>query len=234
VRRWFWILAGIVLLFGTAVVLYGGWRWYRHAESIRVTFPAPTFRAVRATYPYSVVPGGVYSPQEVADSVAHDPVARKHYDGIETDRLWVTTARQPMLAYVSYRYRDAVAWTTHPITIAKGETLLTDGENFIRARCGNRLVEFKKPRPLPATADVVPPPPPDIVFDTPLPSFAPPTIRQPAPPIESVLAKEVSPTHWRDPLWCCTDEGAVPEPGTLFLVGSGIAALAASRRRKRR
>lgn len=34
---------------------------------------------------------------------------------------------------------NSIYWTRHPIRLAKGETLLTDGGHLARARCGNRI-----------------------------------------------------------------------------------------------
>jgi hypothetical protein len=36
---------------------------------------------------------------------------------------------------------DKIFWTAKPVTIKAGETVLCDGKNFIRARCGNRISE---------------------------------------------------------------------------------------------
>ena len=38
--------------------------------------------------------------------------------------------------YVSYRRNNQVFWTRHQMLIPAGETLLSDGENFVRVRCG--------------------------------------------------------------------------------------------------
>jgi len=41
--------------------------------------------------------------------------------------------------YVSYRRNNNVYWTKNRMMIPAGETLISDGENLMRVRCGNRL-----------------------------------------------------------------------------------------------
>jgi hypothetical protein len=45
------------------------------------------------------------------------------------------------LVYASYRIHKQVYWTKNKLRIPKGEVLVTDGNNWARARCGNRLSE---------------------------------------------------------------------------------------------
>jgi hypothetical protein len=110
------------------------------------------------------------------------------------------------------------------VNISEGEILLTDGKNLVRSRCGNR-VEVMKPTPLPGAITPPEPPPPDIVFDVPLPSLVPPTVYAPAVPPSTVASKTPDSKYWRTPVWCCAAGGqpsTVPEPATLFLVGAGM------------
>jgi hypothetical protein len=65
--------------------------------------------------------------------------------------------------YVSFRSGPRVAWTSRRVTIQPGETILTDGQNQARTRCGNRIKEV-------APAETSKEEPPPEVFDTPLPS----------------------------------------------------------------
>jgi hypothetical protein len=200
---------------------------------LAVTLPA--IRVARDIYPYSVVPGGVFDSRELSDSMKHDPVARQHYEGIQPERLWPTSAHEAMQAYVSYRKGDKVYWTDHQVRIAAGELLLTDGTNLVRGRCGNRIA-FKRPTPLPKS--VIPPegPPPDIVFETPLPGLVPPTITEPLPPAVVVAQKTPDARYTPPPVWCCAARKTppvVPEPGTLALLGTGLATTLAFFRRRR-
>jgi hypothetical protein len=96
-------------------------------------------RSLHPVYPYSVIPGGVYSVAELTRVLANDRLVREHYAGAAAHL--VTTA-EVRYAYVSYRLGGRLLWTTHKLQIPRGETLLTDGVNFSRTRCGNRLSEF--------------------------------------------------------------------------------------------
>ncbi|MGC8759049.1 MAG: hypothetical protein ACP5VC_03735 [Bryobacteraceae bacterium] len=95
----------------------------------------------RLVYPYSVVPGGVASPEEVAEAMLRDPVVARHYAGFDLKRARVETLRQPRLAYVSYRIKDRVFFTRKPVRLYAGEQVITDGKTTIRARCGNKVEE---------------------------------------------------------------------------------------------
>ena len=91
-------------------------------------------------FPYSVVRGGVHDSNE-AQQATVDQVVKLHYAGIDTRRLEATAYKTDTLRYVSYRVSDKIFWTAKPVTIKAGETVLCDGKNFIRARCGNRISE---------------------------------------------------------------------------------------------
>ncbi len=96
-------------------------------------------RALHPNYPYSVIPGGVYSPAELVYAVGKDRVVRDHYAGFNLKAARLVALTQDRLEYVSYRRGDRVFWTGKKLRIPRGELLLTDGRNFARTRCGNRL-----------------------------------------------------------------------------------------------
>jgi hypothetical protein len=237
------VLSGLLMLLAAGLGAMHVWMLF-HNDAILLTPPVPNFRSAREIYPYSVIPGGVVDAQEVTDTIAHDPVARAHYAGIHAERLWATRANESMLAYVSYRKDDSVYWTTHPVRIAEGEIILTDGTNRIRGRCGNRI-EVKRPTPLPGLVSTPDVPPPDIVFETPMPPLIPFVIVPPLPPTEIVTNRpSPQPPHagpvppWPPPVpppWSppVPTSLPVPEPGTLLLVGTGLALLAKLAMRKR-
>jgi hypothetical protein len=117
--------------------------------------PAAASQAGRRVYPYSIIPGGVYSEAELRSALLRDPVAARHYASFQPALLHTTELAGPRTAYVSYRMGSSVYWTRHPIRLPKGDTLITDGVNFARARCGNRVsAEPQKP-----VAQFEPPPP---------------------------------------------------------------------------
>ena len=105
--------------------------------------PIPaTVRSLRPVYPYSVIPGGVYSTEELKRAMFKDPMVREHYAGFDLAAAHLVTTAGERYAYVSYRMGGKLLWTTHKLRIPKGETLLTDGVTFCRTRCGNQLSEF--------------------------------------------------------------------------------------------
>ena len=93
----------------------------------------------RHVYRHSVVPGGVYSAEELAQAIERDPVVAAHYVGLDPSRMRVERLREPLLAHLSYRIGDKVYWTGNKVLLAAGEEVLTDGETTVRARCGNNI-----------------------------------------------------------------------------------------------
>jgi len=93
----------------------------------------------RTVYPYSVIAGGAQSPQELREAVAVDPVVAQHYADFDIANARRVTLDAPKLVYVSYRIGNKVFWTKNKLTLRKGEAMLSDGRNMVRARCGNRI-----------------------------------------------------------------------------------------------
>jgi hypothetical protein len=120
--------------------------------------------AHRKTYPYSVIPGGVASVEELKDAISHDPVVARHLEdfNVQTAKLVKVAAARPV--YVSYRRGSRIFWTTRPITLSKGETVITDGKRTLRGRCGNDVSAL----PEAPTSDEEPT---DEELETPLPAF---------------------------------------------------------------
>jgi hypothetical protein len=101
--------------------------------------PVTTQAPSRPVYRHSIVPGGAYSQDEVADAVRNDAVVAAHYQDIDVEKVRAKTVTAVRRVYVSYRVGDQVYWTKNRVRLSPGETLLTDGETEIRARCGNLL-----------------------------------------------------------------------------------------------
>src|SRR5690242_8970729 len=104
-------------------------------------FPSPSLqlRNRRVVYPYSVVPGGVASTEELRDAIAHDPVVAEHYAGFDYKSAHVVEVSQPKLVYLSYRRGDKILWTKKQATLRQGEKLITDGKITARTRCANQV-----------------------------------------------------------------------------------------------
>jgi hypothetical protein len=123
-------------------------------------------------FKYSVVSGGVQSAAELAAAANRDSVVRDHYQGINLNNVRNTRLDKNVLAYVSYRVKDKILWTTNKIQLQKGELVLTDGVNLVRGRCGNRISLSKvvpNPGPEPAEPefDLEEPEAPEVAVNAP-------------------------------------------------------------------
>lgn len=96
-------------------------------------------RSHRVVYPYSIVPGGVSSSDELRQAAAHDPVVATHYSGFNYRRAHLIEVKQAQKVYLSYRLRNKVYWTVKQASLHPGEKLLTDGNLTARTRCGNQV-----------------------------------------------------------------------------------------------
>jgi hypothetical protein len=106
----------------------------------------------RRLYSYSVIPGGVESAQELKTAAGNDSVVAAHYAGFNIENARVVSIDQDRLVYVSYRMGNSVFWTNKKLLLRKGETILTDGKNEARTRCGNRISEEKQAPLAPSAA----------------------------------------------------------------------------------
>jgi len=95
-------------------------------------------------FPYSVIPGGVRSARDLKEAVRREALVAQHYSGFNFNSAHVIHAAKDKEVYVSYRIGSQIFWTRHKVTIHAGETLLTDGRNLARGRCGNRISESPK------------------------------------------------------------------------------------------
>jgi hypothetical protein len=93
----------------------------------------------RPIFPFSIVPGGVRDARELQSVASHDPVVAQHYSDFRIAAAHTVRLEKPLEMYVSYRRHNNVYWTRNRMVIPAGETLLSDGENLARVRCGNRL-----------------------------------------------------------------------------------------------
>ena len=101
-------------------------------------------------YPYSVIPGGVQTPEDLRQVSDHDRIVGGHYAGFDFRNARIVELDQPKLVYLSYRMGDRVFWTTKRINLHKGEKLITDGRMTARTRCANQVSESPQPAVSPA------------------------------------------------------------------------------------
>jgi hypothetical protein len=209
--------------------------------------------AVRPTYLYSVIPGGVDSAEELRQVVARDPVAAKHFQGFDYQHAHLVEVSGKQSMYVAYRRGDNVYWTRKKIALHPGEKLISDGKITARTRCGNRVaVSPLGPHAImdPLISD----------FDQPLfsndmvtseaePRIEPYAATLPSPALEN--ANSLQPTHRRKgfiPLFFVplgglgglsgssshTPLAVAPEPGILLLLSTGLAGVFWVARKSRR
>jgi hypothetical protein len=191
----------------------------------------------RIVYPYSVIPGGVRSREELSANIASDPVVAKHFADFAVHRASIVRSEKEQFAHVSYRIRNNVFWTAKTVKIPKGETLITDGQNSARTRCGNKVSVLPQE---PISQEE----PPIETFEIPIIAGAEsPALElaklpeeelelRPSSPLKPYIAVKpprVRPYYNRPLSSMHAPSLDVPEPGTLSLMIIGLAGLAAVR-----
>lgn len=88
---------------------------------------------------HSVIPGGVQTGAQLQAAIDSDPVVAEHHADVTPSRMRPETLSADRLVYMSYRKGDEVYWTRRKVLLRRGEKVLSDGENDIRARCGNGM-----------------------------------------------------------------------------------------------
>jgi hypothetical protein len=204
----------------------------------------------RPIFPYSVIPGGVESAEELRNALAHDPVVADHYKGFDSAKAHFARLDHDRAVYVSYRMGDRVYWTKNRLMLREGETLVTDGAQEARARCGNRVSDLAMAPVTPAQPSaqamealpapellanaVVPFDLPDVFPASPISTPATPLASPPAggilipPPVFPIVGGGPSPTPGTTPLPppVLPPSGVpIPEPGTLPLLLAGFLTL---------
>ena len=123
------------------------WRWkiedlrLSHLPATHSFSDAAGAKTPRVAYRYSVVPGGVFSAEELRLSRRIDRVVAAHYVDFGVAPVMAALPRDSYL-YVSFRRGDKVYWTSAKRLLHKGERVVSDGKHMGRARCGNRLSEL--------------------------------------------------------------------------------------------
>lgn len=204
-------------------------------------------RTARPVYPFSLVPGGVYSAQELQRALNVSKDLRAHYSDFDFGRVQLVREKQNMPAYVSYRHNGRIFWTRHPLMLHAGELVLTDGHYTVRARCANQIsmvprepvevspekVENQMETPVPPPtlneARLAPlssalfPPTAVVPFGPPIAGFPPTGVvvsgQSPLPPGTSVPITPIIPTTPTPP------PVPVPEPSSAVLGGLSLVLL---------
>ncbi len=133
----FVLVAGIIIRYGVnKLSVYGSIEG--HTTPLKAPVPAYT-RSLHPNYPYSIIPGGAYSATELRNADREDPIVKEHYADFDMKKAQMVQLTDDRYQYVSYRLHKKVFWTKKKLRIPKGELLLTDGDSWARARCGNRL-----------------------------------------------------------------------------------------------
>jgi hypothetical protein len=121
------------------------WRGTPVAKLVKPTSPRLktssenfTSTTIPKVYPFSVIPGGAHSGEELARARRLDAVVARHYAGFG-EHVAVESMPKGALMYVSYRKANQVYWTKTKHRMPQGELVLSDGRNLARTRCGNRL-----------------------------------------------------------------------------------------------
>jgi hypothetical protein len=251
----------IVLILGASVP-WLAWRSYRGNQQILIggatagtahgpvvseaspTGESPPKGLARTVYPYSVIPGGIGSVEELKNALVHDPIAAAHYAVFNLARTRMIRSDRVRGVYVSYRLANHIYWTKKTLKIAKGETLITDGDHTARGRCGNLIsdvpvgpVSAEEP-PIRVLDTLDPPETPQVVAEFPTFAWDPEL-----PPIAGSLPAAgggffvppslFSPGGSTSPVLPIPPVVDTPEPTTLLLLSVGLGAILQFRKRKR-
>lgn len=151
-RRSFIRKYGISILFLACCLLAIAITWQIRAPAERKTskIPAspqykhairkiPLSKNTRLVYPYSVISGGVLNRAELVHAVSYDRVVAEHYRNFKVGQAKIVAAEETRFMHVSYRIGNKVFWTAKKMRIPKGETLISDGRESARTRCGNMV-----------------------------------------------------------------------------------------------
>src|SRR5688572_30050977 len=90
-------------------------------------------RRSRLVYRHSVIPGGVYSQEELVAAADRDPVVFARYGSLSRTAMRAVAVAGPRHAHMSYRIGDQIYWTKRKLPLLAGEMTLTNGSVEIRS-----------------------------------------------------------------------------------------------------
>ena len=172
----------------------------------------------RPVHRYSVIPGGAYSPGELIAALESNQVVASHYGDFDRTHLRVTEATSTRSVYVSYRLGNAIYWTRHPIQLNANETLLTDGRNFMRARCGNRISDVAQ-----EPVSIEEPTPEELDSEEPPEGIAEETVAGTSDPVEGRAERtrpDRSPAVAKPGIAEAVSTGETEHPGVVVVRGA--------------
>src|SRR5579864_4542947 len=92
----------VIVLFSIRNVKRGGAIFRGQSVAAPPKVPA-IVRSLRPNYPYSVIPGGIYSADELRRRIERDSLVRGHYSGFNTQAARLILATSDSFEYASYR-----------------------------------------------------------------------------------------------------------------------------------
>jgi PEP-CTERM motif len=120
----------------------------RNLASLAVQPGRPIRRVARipGVYPYSVIPGGVKSAEDLRYAALRDWVVRRHFARFDFSHARLERTTEAREVYLSYRILDAIYWTRKKVRLEAGELVLTDGKISAKVHCGNQISETPQPQ----------------------------------------------------------------------------------------
>jgi hypothetical protein len=110
------------------------------SETLVIRPPNPA-KSARPVYAYSLVPGGIRDAAELRSAMVRDSVIFAEYSTFHLERARVIRLDSARQAHVAYRIGNRVYWTKRKVKLEKGETVITDGVQTARTKCGNLVSE---------------------------------------------------------------------------------------------
>jgi len=171
-------------------------------------------RSRKVVYPYSVIPGGFHSIEELKKTIAKDPVVSAQFAVFRLANARIIRLDRARTMHVTYRLGNQVFWTKRELALAKGETLITDGKHTALTRCGNLIADAIEP-------PVSPNEPTAQQLNTPVPiSYAPGEVASDDqfPDIQPVLDIQ-SPEDFLPPAGTSSNSNSGTGPGAFLPYG---------------
>lgn len=170
----------------------------------------------------------IHSVADFQKTVASDAVLAGHFAGFDWENARLGRQDEEMVVYVSHRKGDVIKQTSKPIKLPKGDGYITDGVRVARTFCCNDIN---------ITPSAGNPEKPPVVAATP-PAILPAEKSLEDSPYSELIVPPFSPSYSRsnslpDPVPPVPPVQPVPEPGTLALMGMGLAILAAACRKRK-